>query len=140
MIKITNGYLEMIGSNSLFQELAKKPFTARVSFYLAEAFIELQKKGELYLSQKQKGIEKYAKRHEADGGEGELKWKKGDMVSDGKSVSLNDVDGFVTYMKELTETEVNLGVNKIKFDLDKEPACTVEEMTLLVPLIEVKED
>jgi len=140
MIKITNGYLEMIGSNSLFQELAKKPFTAKTSYWLARVFSKLQKEGEIYFAEKQKLIEKYAKRHETDGGEGERKWNKGDMVSDGKSVSLNDMDGFMKDIKELTEIEIELGLHKIKFDLDKEPACTVEEMTLLVPLIEVEED
>jgi len=140
MIKVTNGYLEMIGSNSLFQELAKKPFTAKTSYWLARVFSQLQKEGEIYFAEKQKLIEKHAKRYEADGEEGERKWKKGDMVSDGKSVSLKDAEGFVKDMKELTEIELDLGLKLIKFDLDKEPACTVEEMTLLVPMIEVKED
>ena len=140
MIKITNGYLEQIGGNTLFQDLAKKPFTAKTSYWLARVLSQLQKEGEIYFAERQKLIEKHAKRHEKDGGQGDKTWKKGDIVSDGKNVSLENAERFVKDMKELTEIEIDLGLKKIKFDLDKEPSCTVEEMTLLVPLIEVKED
>jgi len=139
MIKVTNGYLDGLGSNSLFQDLAKKPFTAKTSYWLARAFDRIQKEGAIYFAERQKLIEKHAKRYEKDGGEGERKWKKGDMISDGKNVSLDDVVGFGKDIKELIEIEIDLGLKKIKFDLDKEPACTVEEMTVLVPLIEVEE-
>jgi len=140
MIKITNGYLDTLGSNSNFQDLAQKPFTAKTSYWLARVFDRIQKEGAIFFAERQKLIEKHAKRYEADGEEGERKWKKGDMISDGKTVSLNDVEAFSNDMKELTEIEIDLGLHKIKFDLDKEPVCTVEEMSLLMPLIEVKED
>ena len=139
MIKVTNEYLNMIGNNSLLQDLAKKSFTAKTSYWLAKTFDRLQKEGAIFFAERQKLIEKHAKRYETDGEEGERKWKKGDMISDGKSVSLNDVEGFSKDMKELAEIEIDLGLHKISFDLDREPACTVEEMSLLVPLIEVKE-
>ena len=140
MIKITNGYLDTLGSNSNFQDLAQKPFTAKTSYWLARVFDRIQKEGAIFFAERQKLIEKHAKRYEADGEEGERKWKKGDMISDGKSVTLNDVEAFSKDLKELTEIEIDLGLHKIKFDLDKEPVCTVEEMSLLMPLIEVKED
>ena len=140
MIKITNGYLDTLGSNSNFQDLAQKPFTAKTSYWLARVFDRIQKEGAIFFAERQKLIEKHAKRYEADGEEGERKWKKGDMISDGKSVTLNDVEAFSRDLKELTEIEIDLGLHKIKFDLDKEPVCTVEEMSLLMPLIEVKED
>ena len=60
------------------------------------------------------------------------------MVSDGKSVSLKDAEGFVKDMKELTEIEVDLGLELILFDLDREPPLTIEEMTILLPLISEK--
>jgi len=140
MIKVTNGYLDTLGSNSNFQDLAQKPFTAKTSYWLARVFDRIQKEGAIFFAERQKLIEKHAKRYEADGEEGERKWKKGDMISDGKTVSLNNVEAFSNDMKELTEIEIDLGLHKIKFDLDKEPVCTVEEMSLLMPLIEVKED
>ena len=140
MIKVTNGYLDTLGSNSNFQDLAQKPFTAKTSYWLARVFDRIQKEGAIFFAERQKLIEKHAKRYEADGEEGERKWKKGDMISDGKSVTLNDVEAFSKDLKELTEIEIDLGLHKIKFDLDKEPVCTVEEMSLLMPLIEVKED
>ena len=140
MIKVTNRYLDTLGSNSNFQDLAQKPFTAKTSYWLARVFDRIQKEGAIFFAERQKLIEKHAKRYEADGEEGERKWKKGDMISDGKSVTLNDVEAFSKDLKELTEIEIDLGLHKIKFDLDKEPVCTVEEMSLLMPLIEVKED
>ena len=77
MIKITNGYLEMIGSNSLFQELAKKPFTAKTSYWLARVFSQLQKEGEIYFAEKQKLIEKHAKRYDAAGKKANGNGRKG---------------------------------------------------------------
>ena len=74
-------------------------------------------------------------RHEEDG----ESWKKGDIVSDGQSVSLKDAKMFTKKLNELVEIEIDLGLEKVKFDLDKEPKCTIEEMRLLMPLIEVGE-
>ena len=67
-----------------------------------------------------------------------MMWKKGDIVSDGQNVSLDDVAGFQKDIAELTGIEIEIGINKIPFDLDKEPTCTVEEMSLLLPFIGVE--
>lgn len=135
-IKITNAYLDTMVNSPIFQTIIKKPFTIKTSYWLARIFDKLQKEAKIYLAEKQKLIEKYAKRHEKDG----ETWKKGDMISDGRSVSLVDIAGFTKKLNELTEIELSIDINKIKFDLEKEPACTIEEMTLLLPLMEVKED
>jgi len=143
-IKITNAYLDSIANNSSFQVIIKKQFSAKISYWLARVFDKLQREAKIYLAEKQKLVEKYAKRYEEDGEEkkdGKVikTWKKGDMIGDGRSVSLNDVDGFNKEINELVEIEISIGLDRIEFDLDKEPNCTVEEMGTLLPLIEVKQ-
>jgi len=143
-IKVTNAYLDSMANSPAFQVIVKKQFSAKTSYWLARVFDKLQREAKIYLAEKQKLIEKYAKRYEEDGEEkkdGKVvkSWKKGDMIGDGRSVSLTDVDGFTKEINELTEIEIGIGIDKIEFDLDKESNCTVEEMGSLLPLIEVKE-
>ena len=160
-IVITNGYLDRAIMRTpegpqltpLVKAIIKKSFTAKTSYWLARVFDEFPGKFKIYLSEQQKLIDKYAKRHDEDGAEREKdkdgnevkggkvikSWKKGDMITDGQSVSLNNIQEFQREITELTEIEIEVGINKIDFDLDKEPSCTVEEMSLLLPLIEVKE-
>jgi len=135
-IKITNGYLDKLANSPITQVIIKKPFTAKTSYWLARVFDKLQGETKIYFSERQKLIEKYAKRHDKDGKD----FKKGDIVSDGQNVSLDNIIEFQKEITELTEIEIEIGINKIEFDLDKEPACTVEEMGILMPLVSVKED
>jgi O-phosphoseryl-tRNA(Cys) synthetase len=128
-------------NNPILQVITQKQFTAKTSYWLARVFDKLQREAKIYLAEKQKLIEKYARRYEADGeqkdntGKVIKSWKKGDIVGDEKSVSLSDAEGFTKEINELTEIELDIGINKIEFDFDKEPACTVEEMSLLLPII-----
>ena len=133
-MKISNSYLDGAINNTTFQEISKKTFTAKTSYFLARAFDKLQREAKIYLSEKQKLIEKYAERHEEDG-DG---FKKGDMVINGDSVNITDVNKFVAEINELNSIELDIGIDKVKFDLDTEPSCTVEEMSLLLPLLEVE--
>ncbi len=133
-IKVQNSYFEGM-NNPIFQIIIKKSFTTKTSYWLARVFDKLQSEAKIYFAEKQKLIEKYAKRHEKDG-EG---FKKGDIVSDGQTVDLKDATIFRKELNELLEIEVEIGLNKIEIDLEREPSCTVEEMGLLLPLIEVKE-
>ena len=144
MIKVTNAYLDTTANSPTVQTIIKKSFTAKTSYWLARVFDKLRREAKIYLSERQKLIEKYARRYEKDGEEkkdGKVikSWKKGDMISDGQSVSLADMAGFTKEINELTEIEIEIGINKIKFDLEKEPTCTIEEMAILLPLLDVKE-
>lgn len=134
-IKITNQYLDTMTNNPVVQTIIKKPFTAKTSYWLARVFDKLQRETKIYLNEKQKLIEKYAKRYDADG----KNWKKGDMITDGQSISLTNIKDFTKEINELTEIEIEIGINKITFDIEKEPACTIEEMTILLLLLDVKE-
>lgn len=135
MIKVTNGYLDTLTNNPLIQAIVKKSFTAKTSYWLAKVFDKLQREAKIYFSEKQKLIEKYAKRHDKDG-EG---FKKNDIISDGQNITLDNVKEFQREITELTEIEIEIGINKIEFDLEREPNCTPEEMAILIPLIHVKE-
>ena len=153
MIKITNEYLDAITTSPVIAVLVKKEFTTKTSYWLAKIFDKLSSEARIFATEKNKLIEKYALRHEKDGEERECgadgkekkdgkiirSWKKGDIVSDGRSTSLADVRAFAEKLKELTDIEIDIKIKKIEFDLDKEVQCTVEEMALLFPLIDVKE-
>ena len=144
-IKVTNAYLDNMVNNPIFQVIIKKQFSAKTSYWLARTLDKLQQEAKIYLAEKQKLIEKYANRYEKDGEEKDKegkvikKWKKGDMVGDGRSVSLSDVEGFTKEINELIEIELDLNMKPILLDFDVEPSLTIEEMTLLLPLVEVKE-
>jgi len=135
VIKVKNEYLDTMANSTVIPAIIKKDFTTKTSYWLARVFDKLQSEAKIYAAEKQKLIEKYALRHEEDG----ESWKKGDIVSDGQSVSLKDAKMFTKKLNELVEIEIDLGLEKVKFDLDKEPKCTIEEMRLLMPLIEVGE-
>ena len=133
-IKIINAYLDTLARNQdVLQTIVKKSFTAKTSYYLARILDKLQKETEIYLAEKQKIIEKHAKRHEDDG----TTWKKGDMVINGESVSLSNINAFTKDFNELINIEIDIKIDKIEFDLEKEPACTVEEMSVLLPIISI---
>jgi len=132
-IIITNGYIDTVINSSIISEITKKQFTAKTSYWV---FDKIGNDSKVYLSERKKLIEKYAMRYEADG----ETWKKGDIVSNGDSISLGNIQEFNAEMAELTEIEIDLGINKIAFDLIREPACTIKEMSLLIPLIAVEED
>jgi len=159
-IKITLGYLDRIASSPALQLIMKKQPPFRVAYSLARIFDNLQKEIRIYSAEKQKLIEKYAERHIADGEEKKddkviRKWKKGDVVSDGQSVSLKDVTGFTEEMNKLSESEIDLGLCRAEIDLEEMKQCldefdparpiaekpifSIEEMSILMPLIKIKE-
>ena len=148
MIKVKNGYLDTISTEAndlIVKAIIKKDFTPKVSYWLAMVFDKIPSIAKVYASERQKKIEKYAKRYEADGEEKDKNgnvvnsWKKGDIVSDGQSVSLTDVKAFSEEINELVEIENKLDIERIPFDLNEEPKCTIEEIRLLIPLIDVGE-
>jgi len=60
------------------------------------------------------------------------------VISDGQSVFLTDVEGFTKELNELMEIELDIGINKIEFDLEKKLVCTIEEMVILLSLLDVE--
>ena len=143
-IKITPEYLEKISNNLLLTNLGKKSLGNKLSYRLARIFNALEKEMKIYFAEKQKIIEKYAERYDKDGqqkdknGKVIKSWKKGDIISDGQTVALADIAGFNSAMQELLQTEVDLGMEKVRIDFEnpKMDQLTVQEMQILLPLME----
>ncbi len=142
-IEITNLYIENSNQSPIFQNLVKKSFPVKTSYWLSKAFEHLRRESKIYFEEKKKLIEKHALRHTQEGeekdGKGKVirRWKEGDVQADASgNVTITDVEEFQKGIRELQEIKITLGVNRIKLDLDKAPDLTVEEMTFLLPLIE----
>ena len=143
-IKITLRYLEQLSNSPVLATLNKKNFGNRLSYQLARIFDALEREIRIYLKEKRKIIEKYAKRYDEDGeqrdGKGRIikSWKKGDIVSDGQTIILEDAQTFSKAMDELLKTGIDLGLKKVKMDFDdsKIDNLSVEEIKVLLPLIE----
>lgn len=126
MIKIKNSYIESVDSKGVLQNIIRKGFTAKTSYWLATIFIKLEEASKIYFGEKKKLIDKHAMRDDKD-----------EVISDGRGTTLRNPTAFNDELIELLEIEIDLGVKKVNFDLDMEPKCTIEEMGLLLPLIEV---
>lgn len=143
-MKIKNSYFEGLATKDI-QPLLAKEFTAKTSYWLARLFDRLEQEAGHYFRQKQKLIDKYAKRYEEAGeerldGKTIKSWEKGDMISDGQTISLKDPEAFSKELNEIIEIEIDLKLDKIQIDLEKEPSLTIDEMLILLPFIEIKEE
>ena len=142
-IKITPEYLEKINNSGSLQTLLKKSLGNRASYQLARIFNKLEQEIRIYLAEKQKIVERYAKRYESDGeqkdknGKVIKSWKKGDIIFDGQTVKIADPQEFNIAMMELLQTEIDLGIEKVKIDYNdkKVDDLSIEEMRILLPLI-----
>lgn len=123
--------LDRLLNNSFLDSINKKSFSAKTSYWLAKIFLKLDQETKVYFSEKQRIVNKYAKRYDEDG----ETWKKGDIIYNKQSIVINDVDAFNNEMSDLLNIEFDIGISKIDFKFDKEPSCTIEEMSLLLPFI-----
>lgn len=131
-IKIDNAYIEVVNSSQVIQGLMKKVFPVKVSYWLSKAVERIKQEGKPYYEAKQKLAEKYGEQD-----------NEGNVIPPGPdgSIRLKDTQGFIEELQELQTIEVDLGIKKIKLDMDdpKCPDLSVEEMRLLLPLIEEME-
>lgn len=127
MIEITNKYVDLMVSGDVVKVLIKKEFTCKTSYWLARFFNEIENLSKTFIGERQKIINKYAKKD-----------VKGEVITDNGNITINDVMSFQKNLSELLEIKLKLDGEKIEFDIDKEPKCTIEEINLLLPLIEVK--
>jgi len=123
-IIIKNKVFEMLTANKN-QSIMSKEFTATTSFHLARIFSKLESESKIYFSEKQKLVNKHAQKD--DNGKA--------IINDGNYTILN-LDEFSKEFNELLEIEIELGLEKIKMNLDNEPNFTVDEMIILMPFIE----
>ena len=125
-IKITNEYIEKVVNSPLSMDIKKKEFPIKTAYWIARCFDKIKKLADTYLEEKKKLINKYAIEKDE---QGNAKMQEG-------MISLSDPNKFSEELKELLDIEIDLGINKIKIDLDKCPNLTLEEMDILLPLIE----
>jgi hypothetical protein len=120
-MKIKNRYFETLAK---VQPLLQKEFSAKTSFHLARLFSKIETESKIYFAEKQKLVEKYAKRD-----------TKGEIVSSGDSVTLENPGEFTQKLEEILSIEIDLGLDTIEIDFDNEPKLTIEEMMILLPFI-----
>jgi len=123
-MKIKNKVFETLTANKT-QSIMSKEFTATTSFQLARIFSKLESESKIYFSEKQKLANKYA-----------IKDNDGKPVIKDGNYTISNVDEFSKELNELLEIEIELGIEKIKMNLENEPNFTVEEMIVLMPFIE----
>jgi len=123
-MKIKNKVFETLTANKT-QSIMSKEFTATTSFQLARIFSKLESESKIYFSEKQKLANKYA-----------IKDNDGKPVIKDGNYTISNVDEFSKELNELLEIEIELGLDKIKMNLENEPNFTVEEMIVLMPFIE----
>lgn len=129
MIKITNEYIDKLGSNEVMKTLLKKEFTCKTSYWLARIFHEIDDLSEIFVKERQKIVSKYAKKDD-----------DGEIIQNDNNITMLDIASFQKDFGDLLKIELDLQKNQIIFDIEKEPKCTIEEMLILLPLIEVKND
>lgn len=129
MIKITNEYIDRLGSGKVIKTLLGKEFTCKTSYWLARIFNEIENLSKIFVEEKQKIVDKYAKKDD-----------NGEIIQNNDNITILDITAFQKDLKELLEIELDLQKKQIVFDIEKEPRCTIEEMLILLPLIEVKND
>lgn len=145
-IKISNSYFEQVNAVA-FQALMRKEIFKEVKarYWICRALDRIMQESRHYFKEKQKLIKKYSYKHEADGKEWDEKgvkvikrWKKDDPIAlPSGEPDWEDFNAFVKDLGELQEIEIDLRINKIKFD--DAPDVLANEMILLLPLIEEKE-
>jgi len=125
-MKIKNRYFETLTGVA---PLLKKEFSAKTSFHLARLFDKIQTESKVYFSEKQKLVEKYAKRDD-----------KGEIVSNGGLISFDKPKEFTKKLEEILSIEIDIGLDTIIIDFDKEPTMTIEELMILLPFIKEVEN
>jgi hypothetical protein len=124
-MKVKNEFFETLVD---IKPLLEKDFTARTAYWMAKIIKKIETEAGAYFTQKQKLIEKYAAKDE-----------NGKIVSiEGDRIKLEDPQKFKTELDELLAVEVDFGIEKIPFDLDREPGMKISEMNIITPFIEVK--
>jgi len=120
---VRNEIFEVVQNNPVLRNLAEsKDVPVRISFRLARVLKALDENLKIYLSAKQKLIEKYCKRDE-----------KGEPIVENNQYTIPP-DNLETFQKEYFELlalEIDLGVDKIKAKFDDIPNGLVSTTDIL---------
>ena len=138
-IIVQSVYCERL-AESVTQKILAKSFLIKTGYWISRAIEKIRQETKAYTDQRNKLIEKYGKKPE------ELTKEEKEAKMPPGQVFLKDVKAYEADLAELQTAELNLGIDKIKVDLDvldkwfderKEPGLTIAEMEYLLPFFDV---
>lgn len=144
-IKIKNSYFEQVNTLAFEGLIKKNAFdSVKPRYWLSKALDRAIKEAGHYHKNKKDLVRKHTIKYEKDGArkdkEGQVvqKWKRGDpVILPNGTMPFESGEAFSRELDELQEIEVDLGIQRIKFD--EPPDVTIEENMLLFPFLEEKE-
>lgn len=138
-IVVKSVYCEKLGE-PVTQKILAKSFPIKTGYWISRAIEKIRQEAKAYTDQRNKLIEKYAKKPE------ELTDEEKKAKMPAGQVFLKDVKAYEEDLAVLQTADINLGIDKIKVDLNvldkwfndrKEPGLTIAEMEYLLPFFEV---
>lgn len=144
-MRVTNRDINNFLSSNIITIL-NKGFTTKTSYWIARLVKRLEIEAKVFFTERQRLIEKYAARYDADGqqvrgGKVVREWKRGEIINTDGNIKLIDVGAFNREVDELLDIEVEVpGLEPITYDFNLEPTLTPAEIITLMPFIEIKEE
>ena len=138
-IIVKSVYCEKLGEPAT-QSVLSKSFPIKTGYWISRAIEKIRQEAKAYTDQRNKLIEEYQKKPE------ELTEEEKKAKMPVGQVFLKDVKAYEASLAELQMAELNLGIDKIKVDLDVldkwfkergEKGLTVAEMEYLLPFFDV---
>lgn len=121
-IKITPMYFEMLNSGEI-HGLLGEPLPPKISYCLARVMNKIQPEASIYFEERDKLLRQYKDEEKSKGlPEGQIK------VLENKLDEFNDKD------KELKNTEIDLGIQKIEIEFAKMPKLSATQWRFLLPM------
>jgi len=137
-VKVQNVYFEMINNPAnaeVFREIMKKPFPAKIGYWVLKAITKIQSESKAYFAARQNLIMRCAELDE----KGNVK-----VLPNGNVAAWDkEKDGQATFTKEhaeLLQIEVDLGIKYIEANLDDLDGVNLSPLQwTLMPFLKVKE-
>ena len=149
-IKVKSVYCEML-NEPITQQILARSLPTKMSYWISRAIEKIRQEAKAYGDQKDKLIKEHEDIKKRDDEK-----KKGDCLACGRKGELPPGQTFLkdalAFQKEqfvFQEIEIDLGINKIKIDLDdlekwfekrNEKGLTGSEFEYLLPFFEIEED
>lgn len=137
-MKVTNGQIEaVLGTVGI----VSRPLTAKAAYWIARIIDKCRQEARPYLAEKDKLIERFGARHDSDGEESRAgkivrRWKKGDLIHEAGGIKLDDPRAYLEALAELQGIEIDLPLEPVRIDFDKEPNMTADDILPFLPFIE----
>lgn len=128
-IKVTNGFIELLGQGVL-QNFMRKELPARLAYHLSLVFKKLQPELEALNDTRQAVIKKYAELNDA----GEIK-----VAEDGRTIVWKEgcsQKNVIDEMAGILRDEVELDIEKLQVDMGTVPMVAMSDMNILSEFIE----